>query len=42
MEWYEIVGVIVIWVVGVWFRGRFYVFMKYWHLNDSWGKRRKK
>jgi hypothetical protein len=41
MEWYEIIGVVVIWVAGVWLRGKIYEHLRNRHYNDSWKKRDK-
>jgi len=42
MEWYEIIGLIVLWFIGLYLKGRFYEWMKYRHFNDSWKNRTKK
>lgn len=36
MEWYEIIGFVVVWFIGLYLRGKFYEWMKYQYLNDSW------
>jgi hypothetical protein len=41
MEWYEIRGIIVVWVLGLLLRGKIYEFRKDYHKNDSWKSRRK-
>jgi hypothetical protein len=42
MEWYEIVGVVVIWIVGLYLRGKIYEFRRNRHYNDSWRRRDRK
>jgi hypothetical protein len=39
MEWYEIIGVIVMWFVGIYLRGTIYEFIRNYHKNDSWRSR---
>jgi hypothetical protein len=41
MEWYEIIGFVVVWVLGLYLRGKFYECMRNRHYNDSWKKRDK-
>jgi hypothetical protein len=41
MEWYEIIGVVVIWFLGLYQRGKFYEYLMNKYYNGSW-KRRKK
>jgi hypothetical protein len=41
MEWYEIIGFVVMWFVGLYLRGKFYEHLRDWHYNDSWKSRRK-
>jgi hypothetical protein len=36
MVWYEIVGVVVIWIVGLYLRGKIYEDFRNRHFNDSW------
>lgn len=36
MEWYEIIDLVVVWVVGLYLRGGFYERMRNRHFNDSW------
>jgi hypothetical protein len=42
MEWYEIVGVVVMAVIGVWIRGAIYEFRRNYFYNDSWRRRDRK
>jgi hypothetical protein len=42
MEWYEIIGFIVVWVAGLWLRGKIYEFRRGYYKNGSWRTRRKK
>jgi len=41
MEWYEIIGLIVVWFLGLYLRGKFYEFRRDYHYNGSWKNRRK-
>jgi hypothetical protein len=41
MEWYEIIGLVVVWIVGLYLRGKFYEFLRNQHFNDSWRNRKK-
>jgi hypothetical protein len=41
MEWYEIIGLVVIYLIGIFIRGKIYEFLKNRNVNDSWGKRKK-
>jgi hypothetical protein len=41
MEWYEITGLVVVWVVGLYLRGKFYERMRNRNFNDSWRNRKK-
>jgi len=41
MEWYEIIGFIALWVLGIYLRGKFYEYKKNWFKNDSWKSRKK-
>jgi hypothetical protein len=40
MEWYEIIGGIVLWFLGLYLRGKFYEWLKGYYRNGSWGKRK--
>ena len=40
MEWYEILGLIVFVLAGVWLRGKVYDVRKYHGYNGSWRKRK--
>jgi hypothetical protein len=42
MKWYEILGIIMVWVVGIYGRGRFYQSIKGYFYNGSWKAKRKK
>jgi hypothetical protein len=42
MEWYEIIWVVVMVVLGVLIRGAIYEFRKNYFYNDSWGRRERK
>jgi hypothetical protein len=42
MEWYEIIGFIVVWFLGLYLRGKIYEFRKGYYKNGSWRTRRKK
>jgi len=39
MEWYEIIGIVVMWFAGLYLRGKFYEFRKNYHYNDGWRNR---
>jgi hypothetical protein len=39
MEWYEIIGVVVVWISGVWIRGKIYEFRRDYYKNGSWRKK---
>jgi hypothetical protein len=41
MEWYEIIGLAVVWVVGLYLRGKFYERMRNRPYNDSRRNRKK-
>jgi hypothetical protein len=41
MEWYQIIGVVVMVVIGVLIRGAIYEFRKNYFYNDSWRSRKK-
>jgi hypothetical protein len=41
MEWYEITGLIVIYVIGVFIAIKVSEFRKNYHHNDSWRSRKK-
>lgn len=40
MEWYEIVGIVVIWLLGLYLRGKFFEQKKNMYHNDSWNKKK--
>jgi hypothetical protein len=40
MEWYEVIGFIVIWFIGLYLRGKFYERKKKNYYNDSWRNRK--
>jgi hypothetical protein len=42
MEWYEIIGVIVVWIIGFYLRGKIYEFRRDYYKNRSWRNRRKR
>ena len=42
MKWYEIIGLMAVWALGLYLRGKFYKSMRNRHYNDSWKDRRKK
>jgi hypothetical protein len=42
MKWYEILGIIMVWVVGLYGRGRFYESMKDYFYKVSWKTKGKK
>jgi hypothetical protein len=42
MKWYEIIELIVIWLLGLFLRGKFYEHKKNIYHNDSWKNRKKK
>jgi biotin transporter BioY len=41
MEWYEIIGFLVIWIAGLWLSGKFYERLRNRNKNGSWRKRGK-
>lgn len=41
MEWYEIIGLIVIWIVGLYVTGKFYERMRNRHFSDRWRNKKK-
>lgn len=41
MEWWEIIGFVVAWVVGLYLRGRIYEERNGYKRNDSWKNRKK-
>jgi hypothetical protein len=41
MEWYKIIGLVVIWFVGLYLRGKFYEWLRNKGYNGSWRDRRK-
>lgn len=41
MEWFEIIGIVMIWFIGIYLQGKFYEFRKNYHYNDSWKDRDK-
>ena len=42
MKWYEIIGLIVLWVLGLYVTGKFYEHLRNRHNYDSWRTKRKK
>jgi hypothetical protein len=40
MEWYEIIGFIVVWFIGLYLRGKFYECRRDNNKNDSWKSKR--
>jgi len=42
MEWYEIIGFIVIWLLGLYLRGKIYEYLKDRYYNGSWKSRGKR
>lgn len=42
MEWYEIIILIIIILVGAYIRGKVYEFRRDYYKNDSWKSRNKK
>jgi hypothetical protein len=40
MEWYEIIGFILFWFLGLYLRGKIYEFRRDYNKNDSWKSRR--
>jgi hypothetical protein len=42
MEWYEIIGFIVVWLLGLCLRGKIYEFRRDYNKNDSWKSRSKR
>jgi hypothetical protein len=36
MEWYEIMGIIIFWFVGLWLKGKFYEQLRGRGYNGSW------
>jgi hypothetical protein len=40
MEWYEIIGFIVVWFLGLYLRGKFYEKLGNRCFNGSWRKRK--
>lgn len=41
MEWYQIIGFVVVWLLGLYVIGKFYEYKKNMFHNDSWKKRDK-
>jgi hypothetical protein len=41
MEWYEIIGLIAAWFLGLYLIGKFYEHKKNWSKNDSWKSKNK-
>jgi hypothetical protein len=41
MEWYEIIGLIMVWFLGLYLRGKVYEFRRGYYKNGSWRNRRK-
>jgi hypothetical protein len=41
MEWYEIIGIVIIWFAGIYLRGKFYEFRRDYNKNASWKSRGK-
>ncbi len=42
MKWYEIIGLIVVWLLGVYVTGKFYESIRDYLYKDNWNSRRKK
>tara|TARA_R110000868_G_scaffold340618_1_gene601301 strand:+ start:2067 stop:2195 length:129 start_codon:yes stop_codon:yes gene_type:complete len=42
MEWYEIIGLVVIYLLGIFIGMKVSEFRKNYHLNGSWKNRKKK
>ncbi|MFE3871919.1 hypothetical protein ACFX5F_11880 [Flavobacterium sp. ZS1P70] len=42
MEWYEIIGLIVVWLLGLYVTGKFYEYIKDYFYKNSWKKRKEK
>jgi hypothetical protein len=42
MKWYEIIGLIVVWVLGIYLTGKFYEYLRNRHYNDSGRTRNEK
>jgi hypothetical protein len=42
MEWYQIIGIIMLWFVGLYLRGEFYEYLKNGYHNYRWRTRKKK
>jgi hypothetical protein len=40
MEWCEIIGLLVVWVLGLYLRAKIYEFRKNMHYNDRWRKKK--
>jgi hypothetical protein len=40
MEWWEIIGFVVAWVVGLYLRGKIYEERNGYKRNDSWRKKK--
>ena len=41
MKWFEIIGLIVVWIIGLYVTGKFYEHKKNVFHNDSWKKRKR-
>jgi hypothetical protein len=42
MECYEIIGFVVVWLLGLYLRGKIYEFRRDYNKNDSWKSRSKR
>jgi hypothetical protein len=42
MKWYEILGIIMVWVVGIYGRGRFYESIRNYFYKDNYRNKLKK
>jgi hypothetical protein len=42
MEWYEIIVLMALWVLGLYVTGKFYECLRDKHYNDSWRNKHKK
>jgi hypothetical protein len=42
MKWYEIIGLIAAWMLGLYLTGKFYEHLRDRHYNDSWKSKGKK
>jgi hypothetical protein len=40
MEWYEILGFVIVWFSGLYLRGKFHEWLKDYYLGGKWSKRK--